>query len=356
MPLSGSFRLLFLYDVAEEIPLERLRRQLGSEARRPSLRHQAPGYVRFAAPPVRQSIPPLALESGEKLDAHLSYYEYGVISLELEMPFSTDWDGLTQLAARWVSAGDIERLAQSAVRSAVKAAGVHLVKPYDDWLSEDYCIVHLLQQPGLTAADLLSVRGKEIAGIVRGEAVTFAVEEQAEILQARISYYPNDLLVVGWSATFLYDSAEGAAPAIELLDYANTQLLDFRHYDELLSRILAGVYKKFETSRGPLMRWRLFRDANKLQTVLLDIRQLTERTDNSIKFLSDMFDARLYRLAAARVGVPDYRKLVDEKLRTASELYHFMVDQFQHARAFLLELTVVIILLIELYYFFQGKH
>ncbi len=33
-----------------------------------------------------------------------------------------------------------------------------------------------------------------------------------------------------------------------------------------------------------------------------------------------------------------------------------MVDQFQHARAFLLELTVVIILLIELYYFFHGKH
>ena len=56
------------------------------------------------------------------------------------------------------------------------------------------------------------------------------------------------------------------------------------------------------------------------------------------------------------MGVPDYRRLVDKKLRTAGELYHFMVDQFQHARTFLLELTVVIILLIELYYLIQGKH
>ncbi len=214
--------------------------------------------------------------------------------------------------------GDIERLARAAVRSAVKGAQSSFLKPYEEWLSEDYCIVHVNQQPGLTASDLISVRGKEIAQIVRGEAATFAPAEQADILQARISYYPADLLVVGWSAAFLYDSAEGASSTIELLDYANTQLLDFRHYDELLSGILAGVYRKLETRRGPLMRWRLFRDANKLHTVLLDIRQLTEHMDNSIKFLSDMFDARLYRLAAARVGVPDYRRLVDEKLRTAS--------------------------------------
>jgi hypothetical protein len=207
--------------------------------------------------------------------------------------------------------------------------------------------VHVLQQPGLAAADLVTSHSPEIAQIIRGEAAAFAVEEQHEILQARLSYYPNDLLVVGWSAAFLYDSSEGAAATIELLTYANTQLLDFRHYDELLTRILARVYRKLEARRGPLMRWQLFREADKLNT---------ERTDNSIKFLSDMFDARLYRLAAARVGVPDYRRLVDQKLHTAGELYHFMVDQFQHARAFLLELTVVVILLIELYYFFQGKH
>jgi hypothetical protein len=33
--------------------------------------------------------------------------------------------------------------------------------------------------------------------------------------------------------------------------------------------------------------------------------------DTSIKFLSDMFSGRLYRLAAAKVGVEDYRRLVD---------------------------------------------
>jgi uncharacterized Rmd1/YagE family protein len=68
-----------------------------------------------------------------------------------------------------------------------------------------------------------------------------------------------------------------------------------------------------------------------------------------------MFSARLYKLAAAKVGVPDYKDLVTQKLRTAEELYRFMVDQFNQSRAFVLELMVVIILIIELLFLFGGK-
>jgi len=68
-----------------------------------------------------------------------------------------------------------------------------------------------------------------------------------------------------------------------------------------------------------------------------------------------MFSARLYKLAALKVGVPDYKDLVQEKLRTAEELYRFMVEEFNQSRAFVLELLVVIILIIELIYFFRGK-
>jgi hypothetical protein len=44
-----------------------------------------------------------------------------------------------------------------------------------------------------------------------------------------------------------------------------------------------------------------------------------------------------------------------EKLKTAEDLYRFMVDQFNQSRAFVLELMVVVILIIELVYFFRGK-
>jgi uncharacterized Rmd1/YagE family protein len=68
-----------------------------------------------------------------------------------------------------------------------------------------------------------------------------------------------------------------------------------------------------------------------------------------------MFLARLYRLAAARIGVPDYKDLVNGKIRLAEDLYRFMMDQFNQSRAFFLELTVVIILIVELIFLFRGK-
>jgi hypothetical protein len=97
------------------------------------------------------------------------------------------------------------------------------------------------------------------------------------------------------------------------------------------------------------------RDAEHLNHLRLDITELTERADNAIKFLSDMFYARAYRLAAVKVGAGDYRSLVDQKLRTAGELYEFMVNEFREARGFILELLVIVILIIEIIPIFRGK-
>ena len=53
--------------------------------------------------------------------------------------------------------------------------------------------------------------------------------------------------------------------------------------------------------------------------------------------------------------MPEYKNLVNEKLKTAEGLYHFLIEEFHQSRGFVLELMVVIILLIELGYLFHGK-
>jgi hypothetical protein len=205
------------------------------------------------------------------------------------------------------------------------------------------------------ADELLRERGNEIAQLVRGETARLAASERQEVLQSSMSYYPSDLLVLGWVAAFLYDTRQGAGPTIEILEYANTQLLEFRYYDDVLTDVLADVYKELETRRTMWARWRLARRAESLNTIRLDYEELVERTENAIKFLSDMFYARVYRLAAARIGVGDYRTLVTEKLRTARDLYDSMVNEFHQGRAFFLELMVVVILMIEIVFLFVHK-
>jgi hypothetical protein len=359
--LRGSVLVLIQFDVCEEIHLDELRTIFGARTVGASFKQKAPGYVRYQRPPVEESLDPLILESGERLEGQIKYYDYGVVSLVFELPFSGDWDTLVQLSCRWTSDTNFETLATRIVKQKLERAAPALVKPYDpkagEWLQEDYFIFYVRDIAGAPDANaLLASHGDQIAQVVRGEMAMLSDGERQEILQSRISYYPNDLAVIGWNAAFIYDTDAGAETAIQLLQYANSQLLEFRHYDELLTEELENVYDFLDAGgHGLWSRWRTARAASKLHTVLLDVNELTERADNAIKFLSDMFSARLYKLCAQKVGVPDYKDLVKEKLQTAEDLYRFMVEQFNQSRAFVLELMVVVILIIELIYFFKGR-
>jgi len=354
-PLRGSFSALVLYDVAEQIRLDTLRSLAGMEAppREPVFKHLAPDYVRFERPPVVEHLGPVSVSPGEPFQARIKYFEYGVVSIELRLDFEATWEELVRLSGRWMAEPEIERRTSEMVRGCLERVRSALVDPYATWLNEDYYIIHVREalddqgQP-LTAAALLAEHGQQVAQIVRGEASALSQSEQAEALQAALSYYPCDLIVAGWVAALVYDTPEGAAPAIQLLEYANTQLLEFRHYDEVLTRVLNNVYRMLGHRGRFLRRWKMAGEAERLNAMRLDVRELAERTDNSIKFLSDMFYARAYRVAANRVGVPDYRNLVDQKLKIAGELYEVMVNEFHQARAFILEAMVVAILVIEL--------
>ena len=318
-PLRGSVLVLLQFDVCEAIRLDKLQELVSArKVDKPSMKHPAPGYVLYQRPPVFVSAEPLVLESGEHLQGEIKYYDYGVLSVIFELPFAGDWDKLTGLASRWVWDIDFAAKATEIVRASLKRAAPALIKPYDEWLSEDYLIFHIREADGSPAVtELIQQHGAHIAQVVRGDTGQLAESECNEVLQSRISYYANDLAVIGWNAAFLYDTSSGAEMAVQLLEYANSQLLEFRYYDDLLTEELERVYTILDKGTGILARWRLARSATRLHTVLLDVAELTEHADNAIKFLSDMFAARLYKLAASKVGVPDYKDLVTRKVRTA---------------------------------------
>jgi hypothetical protein len=359
--LRGSFWVLVLYDVAERIDLEKLEviLGLGPRPREPRFEHPAPEYVRFERGPVVEYAKPALLATGETFQVSIKYFDYGVISIELELDFETDWENLVTLSSRWIADPGIEKCTTELVGVHLEKSKEALFQPYERRLSEDYYVVHLkeaLDDQGhpVTAGALLSTRGGQIAQLVRGDSQPLSDAERNEALQSSMSYFPDDLLVAGWVAAFVYDTQEGAAPTMQLLEYANAQLLEFRHYDELLTGVLENVYKMLEHKGGILRHWKMARQAEQLNAMRLDVTELTERTDNAIKFLSDMFYARAYRMAASKVGVTDYRTLVERKLRIAGDLYESMVSSFHQARSFVLETMVVAILVIELFHVYRD--
>ena len=163
-------------------------------------------------------------------------------------------------------------------------------------------------------------------------------------------------MVVGSHGSVVYDGPEDAAAVTQILEYAKMQLLEFRYYDRFMTRVLAEFYTALERKRNVLLsRWTLPRETQRFNTIRLDVMELTERIDNAIKFVSDIYYARVYRLAATRMGVEDYRKLVDEKLQTFGELYDSMADRFTETRSFVLEVLVAILAVLDVIFLFRDR-
>jgi hypothetical protein len=360
--LRGSFRIFLFYDVAEALDTAKLGELLGSRGSpvQRAFPRRTPEYVNFEHAPVVERARAVSLKTGEQIDCSIKYYAYGVVVAQFELCFECDWEALLLQASRWMNTAELEPCARGVVREHLQKVAPAVIRPSNDWLQEQYFVIDLqeIQAAGkaVIATELLARHGDRIVQLIRGEVCPLAPRTAEEALQASASYYSSDLVVVGSSAAFVYDRPEDAAATIQILEYARTQLLEFRYYDNLMTRVLGAFYSALDQKR-PIRLWRrgLPRDAAHLNTLRLDVMELTERVDNAIKFVSDIFYARVYRLAAGRMGVPDYRALVEEKLRTAGELYQFMVDQFNEARTFVLEVAIAIACLLDVILLFRGK-
>src|SRR6185437_15285109 len=105
--MRGSIRQLILFNVADEIRLDILPQALGitKAERSPAFSRPSPDYVRFERPPV---VEPLHVPDFE---ARAKYYDYGVVSIEFDQPFSLDWPELVECSAAVLSDPSVEHRA-----------------------------------------------------------------------------------------------------------------------------------------------------------------------------------------------------------------------------------------------------
>src|SRR4029453_17735317 len=106
--------------------------------------------------------------------------------------------------------------------------------------------------------------GADIALVLRGERHPLSEQEKGEVLRNRLSYLADDLVIPAWNAAFICDNEAGAHAAIEIFEFANSQLLEFRYYDELLDVRLGRIYAQLQHQRwlATLMGGRSLRHAN----------------------------------------------------------------------------------------------
>lgn len=355
---QGYVTALYLFDVAELVDLDRLADLLRGSERAPfAPKPAAPPYVAYDAPPRQLDASVVGLGQVDGWQARFKVFDYGVISVAFTRAMAGDWDALVAESSQLLASATLEEQGERYCRALVQRIHDALVQPRERFLAEDYFVFAVTDAGEVRSADaLIAAHGDAIAQLLRGEREPLSRQERDEVLRQRLSYFASDLVIPTWSAAFVYDTEAGVQAALEILEFANSQLLQFRYYDELLDGRLEGIYKELETSRDyrSWMPRRYTRAAREVHALFIDVNELTDRTENALKLVGDIYAARLLALVHARLGVTAWRDSVQDKLRTLDAIYRFAVDQTAMDRGEVLELAIVGILVFELVLFFMG--
>jgi hypothetical protein len=353
--LIGRLIGLFSYDVGAEIDLERIRHLFPATPGDRAARRAAPTYVGHTTPPVRVSLGERTVRLGDTtatVAASMVVHEVGAITIVLTTPLACDVAALPGLTATLTGAGPLEDLARTLLEEQRSRLSLAVSKPAMTDVVEDYYVIQADRlEPAVTIPELLQRARGPLAAALRCEPEPLSSAEVDDTLRAQLSYYPDDLAVGEWNVTVLIDSDPW--DAIDVLEYLNIQLLELRYFDALLDRLLSDSWSlaAARARRLPLWNAGLQRTIDDLAAVRLEVVSMVERLHNSFKVGGDVYLAKLHTRIAERLGLRAWEESVQRKLDVLQLRYSIALERVRTARSELLELTIVVLIVIELVLF-----
>jgi hypothetical protein len=351
--LSGTLHIFVAFDWGEEVDLEKARRLVPAEAQGLARRPRTPPSIAYRPPPLRYPLGAVPLSLPEigvlRADAEASLFDFGGISTALHVPFHLTLPQLTRLAGWLAEPAEVIQASRIALNSLHTQLRPAIHKPiWREDLSEEYLVFELPPGPALEPTSLLGEHPNWLAGLLLLDDEPLSAEEVEDAVRLHISYTPEDLLLADWGAAVLID--RNCDETLRVIEFCNLQLLEFRYIDNLLDDILAVAHRQIEpTERSWLPVWRAYsRPMRQLGELKVDANEVFERTGNVLKLVGDQYLARVYRQLAARFHLEAWEESIRRKLEVIEGLYKVLSDQANTGRGELLELTVVILILVEI--------
>lgn len=341
------------FDWGDEIKLEQARQLAPSQFRSLARRPRTPSSIAYRPAPLRVALPKARLSFpslGEiEAEAEATLFDFAAVSVALHVPFRLSAGELTRLAGSLSEAEPVVQAARRASESLYHHLLPAIQRPSWSELSEEYFVFLFPPDESLPPpAELLRDSGAWLASLLRLEPEALSEEEIAESLRTRLSYSPKDLLILEWSAAVLID--RDCEETLQTIEFANVQLLEFRHTDNRLDDQLTSAYSLVHPSSRPWKpAWRTHvRPMRDLGDLKIEANSVVERTSNVLKLMGDQYLARTYRLLATKFHLEEWAQSIHRSLAVAESVYQVLSDQASRYRTELLELTVILLIAFEI--------
>jgi len=346
--MKNSIWVYRLYDVAEEIRLDRVEEILSQEHQtsRMRLSRIRPKSIQFKNPPVAVELGEYPVTIGSRTFNALftgKIYDLGVIVviMRLPLPPGIKYDEVKNLAIEISNSETIEPVFEGQLDKTRRILSPALIKEEPSGFVEDFTIFYFQEWD----------KSWDPVPLLLAEADPVSAEVRRETLRNSFSYGLEDLTIITWDSALVYDST-GSTDIPDLLEFANSQLLELRYYDSLLTGEMEKMYDAIEEAEKLASFRRLNqyrRIMSQLMELIVDVTEITERIDNSLKVTEDVFYARIYGAALSVFRTKAWEESINRKISIISQSYTMLSNRNINQRSELLELTIVILILLEVF-------
>jgi hypothetical protein len=341
-----SLRLYRIYDIGREIDIDWLERALAQNyfTARTSFVRVKPKSIMMEDPPLMIQMHPILVErEGRTFEFSVvaRVFDIGAISFcFVYNDREADYTELENLA--FLFAGQ-EGLAEYYVQY-LKTLG-EIIKPHiknfaiDPEFFEDYTIyVTDRRDDSIDPVPLLT-----------GETANISPQMRQEVVKNSLSYTVNDLVMLSWDSALICDP-ESPTDIIDLIEFANVQVLELRYYDRELTRGMEKMYDDIEHAD----RLSQFRRSRKYHAIMAaqmemyaEISEIIEKVDNLIKVTEDIYYARVYATTLKVLRSGQWSESVTRKIDVIRENYSMLSDEVRIQHSNFLEWVIIILIALE---------
>ena len=341
-----SIRFYRIYDIGREIDLDWLEKSLAQNyfTARTSFLRVKPKSIVLEDPPLLIQMHPIRVERHERqfeFSVVARVYDIGAISFcFVYEDRNADYKELEEIA--FLFAGQ-EGLADFYVQY-LKTLG-EIIKPHiknfaiNPAFFEDYTIyVTDRRDDSIDPVPLMI-----------GAKISISSQMREEIIKNSLSYSTDDLAVLSWDSALL---CEPGSPTdiLDLIEFANVQVLELRYYDRELTRKMEKMYEDIEHAD----RMSQFRRSHQYHAIMADlmetnaeVSEIIEKVNNLIKVTEDIYYARVYETALKVQRSHQWSESVSRKIDVIRENYSMLSDEVRIQHSNFLEWVIIILIALE---------
>lgn len=350
--MNGRILIYRVFDIGKDVNLEAAQRAFEATAQRFRLNRTSKAMIINNAP-LSLSIENSKYDAmGHPLDLEITakIWHFGALSITLaiNLPDGIDWNHLIELGNFLENDIQLHNIAKSRVEQVVQSMGTDRL-PSIDWETyEDYICYFFRKIPGCERNAMDIYEKYDVFRLILSENnQTLSDQIKKTILDSTFQYSQDDLAIIDWNSAIIVEPS-GSSDIPDVIEFSLCQLLEMRHYDDLLDEKLTYLYSALETKNFSIFQNNYSKLSREAAQIYLEISDTVESVENSMKVVGDFYLAKIFRAASQRLRFADWRDSVNQKLENLAQVSRLFVSEANEKRNQLLEIIIIVLIAIEL--------